>query len=101
MLVHVDLEDAPPAYQLLQIDVPDGTAIHEPTLPANWKDDLSLTREIGSTFIGAKLAPLMAVPSAIVPYARNYLLNPALTEQAEIRIVAATLHPIDRRLVSG
>ena len=101
MLVHIDMEDAPSAYQLLHIDVPDGTAIQEPSLPADWKDALSLTRDIGSTFIKAKLAPVMAVPSVIVPYARNYLLNPLLTEQANIRIVATTLHPIDKRLVNG
>lgn len=99
MLVHVDMEDAPAAYQLLHIEVPDTTEIHEPALPAHWKDEPGLTQRIGSAFIEAKLAPVMAVPSVIVPYATNYLLNPAMTEQASIRIVAATLHPIDRRLV--
>jgi RES domain-containing protein len=99
MLVHIDTEDAPPTYQLLHIDAPPTTQIYEPALPAGWKNDLNLTRRIGSEFIASARAPLMAVPSVLIPYARNYLLNPRLVTLAHIRIVETSRHPIDARLV--
>ena len=99
MLVHIDAEDAPADFQLLRIEVPDGTEIYEPPLPDDWKDDIELTRQIGFDFIASARAPLMAVPSALVPFARNYLLNPGLAKAASISIAGTTRHPIDPRLV--
>jgi hypothetical protein len=34
-----------------------------------------------------------------VPFASNYLLNPALLERDGIRIASVTSHPIDARLL--
>ena len=97
--MHVDPEDAPRTYQLLGIEIPDGVAIHEPELLEGWVRDLVLTQSVGSRFIAAGLAPVMQVPSAIIPFAWNYLLNPVLLDASEIRIVSVTEHPIDPRLI--
>ena len=99
MLVHIDPEDAPATYKLLSIEVPEPLDIHAPELPEDWKEDLALTQNLGSRFIASGSAPVMAVPSAVVPFARNYLLNPLLLEDAAIRIACVTDHPIDPRLV--
>jgi RES domain-containing protein len=99
MLVHIDPEDAPPTYRLLSIEVPEPLDIHTPELPDDWKEDLAFTQNLGSSFIAAGSAAVMAVPSAIVPFASNYLLNPLLLEEAGIRIVGVTEHPIDPRLL--
>ena len=100
MLARIDPEDAPADYQLLQIDVPE-TRFHEPTLPSGWQSNRTITQEIGSAFINSDTAPIMIVPSAIVPYARNYLLNPRLLSAANIRIISVTRHPIDARLLGS
>jgi len=99
MLAHVDAEDAPDAFQLLHIDVPDNVEVHEPELKEGWQEDLAFTQRTGAQFIAAEAAPVMAVPSAIVPFARNHLLNPRLLDTAGIRIAGVTRHPVDRRLI--
>jgi RES domain-containing protein len=100
ILVHIDTEDAPATYQLLGIHVPDETPIFRPPLPDNWKENLSMTQDIGTRFISEGRHAVMAVPSVIVPFATNYLLNPARLEQASIGINSRTEHPIDPRLIA-
>jgi RES domain-containing protein len=100
VLVHLDAEDIPPMFQLLEIEIPEAVPVAMPELPENWPQDLAATQQIGSRFIAAMTHPVMKVPCAIVPFASNYLLNPALVEQAAIQIVGVTQHPIDTRLLA-
>ena len=100
ILVHIDAEDAPSDYQLLGIDVPEGAGIAVPDLPQNWRDDQPTSQRIGMAFLREGAAPILEVPSAIVPFASNFLLNPTLLDASGIRIVSQTLHPIDARLLA-
>lgn len=97
-LVHVDLEDLPARFQLLEIGLPDDLTTPVAALPSDWKDNAAATRRIGSDFVNAAAAPAMQVPSVIVPFASNYLLNPALLQGAGICIVGTTVHLINPRL---
>ena len=99
ILVHIDAEDLPPTYQLLEIDVPDAVKAAVPVLPDDWKDNLAATQRIGTDFVNAARDALMEIPCIIIPFARNYLLSPAMLEDAGIRIVGTTPHPIDARLL--
>jgi len=99
ILVHVDAEDLPSTYQLLELDVPERVTISVADLPANWVDDLAATRRIGTQFVADADHAVLEVPSVVVPFARNYLLNPALLERAAISIVSTTRHPFDARLL--
>ncbi|MER2536612.1 MAG: RES family NAD+ phosphorylase [Rhizobiaceae bacterium] len=99
MIVHVDPQDLPASYQLLDIDVPDGTAIAAPALPDDWRTDIEATRRIGSDFVAAGREAVMAVPCAIVPQATNYLLAPALLGRDGITVLHAARHAIDERLL--
>ena len=99
ILVHIDLEDAPASYQLLGIHVPDETPIFRPRLPADWKDNVGGTQDIGTRFVNEGLYAVMAVPSVVAPFTTNYLLNPALLEKWSIAIDSRTRHPIDARLI--
>ena len=100
ILVHLDAEDSPSIFQLLEIDIPDAVAVATPELPENWADDVTVTQQLGSRFVAAMTYPVMKVPCAIVPFTYHYLLNPALVEQAAIHIVGITRHPIDTRLLA-
>jgi len=100
ILVHLDAEDSPSTYQLLEIDIPDAVAATAPELPQNWMDDVATTQQIGSDFIAGMSLAVMKVPCAIVPFTHNYLLNPDLLETAGIGIVGVTKHPIDTRLLA-
>jgi RES domain-containing protein len=100
ILVHLDAEDTPPTFQLLEIEIPELVPVATPELPENWPQDVAATQQIGSRFIAAMTHPVMKVPCAIVPFTDNYLLNPALVKQAEIQIVAVSRHAIDARLLA-
>jgi RES domain-containing protein len=103
VLVHleVDPEDIPSSYQLIAIDLPDDAAfaVVEPSqLPPDWRDQIQHTRQFGDAWLDENRVPLLRVPSAIIPFATNWLFNPAHREAASARIVEATHVPFDRRL---
>jgi RES domain-containing protein len=103
VLVHleVDLEDLPSSYQLLAVDFPDGLTMDsmaKDALPADWPTKMVATRTLGDRWLDAEQAALLRVPSAIVPYASNWLLNPAHGDAAQA-VIAETIHaPFDARL---
>ena len=97
--MHIDVDDLPATYQLLEIQAPDTVSISVPDLPSNWRDDLAATRQIGTNFISAGKHAVMEIPCVIVPFTKNYLLNPALLDREGIGIVSATAHPIDAWLL--
>jgi len=99
MLAHIDAEDAPPSFQLLGIDLPDGISIEVPDLVGDWANDQSFTQGLGKSFIASGRAAVLQVPSVIVPFAWHYLLNPAMVDATGIRIESVTRHPIDPRLI--
>lgn len=99
ILVHINAQNLPPTYQLLEIEVPDSVSIASPDLTADWQSDLSGTQRLGAMFVSANATAIMRVPCLIVPFASNYLLNPALLERDGIRIASVTTHPIDARLL--
>ncbi len=101
--LEVDVDELPTGYQLLAVDVPDDIAgrarkIEEP-LPANWREDLATTRALGSEWLMSLSGALLQVPSAIVPRATNWLLNPLHENSARISISEIIRVPFDPRLL--
>ncbi|MER9680448.1 RES family NAD+ phosphorylase [Mesorhizobium sp. M0184] len=99
ILVHVDAEDLPQTYQLLEIEVPDGLTVASLELSDDWKDDTATTQRLGTDFIATAKHAVMEVPCVIVPFTRNFLFNPDLLAGDGIHIVEVTTHPIDTRLL--
>jgi RES domain-containing protein len=103
VMVHleIDAEDLPSHYQLLGVEVPDDaaiTALGEHDLPTGWRQQLLLTRARGDDWLRTGATALLRVPSAIVPEAANYLLNPAHRDAARIGIASALRAAFDPRL---
>ena len=101
--VEVDAEDLPSDYQLLGIDVPDDATIEsidESGLPSDWRQQTRLTRARGDDWLRAGATALYRVPSAIVPEAANYLLNPGHADAARIVIASAIRAAFDPRLMA-
>ncbi len=103
VLVHleIDVEDFPTHYQLLGVDVPDDIAVtrlDEANLPDDWRDQPALTRAQGDYWLRGGVTALLQVPSAIVPAARNILLNPGHPDAKPVSVVSAARVPFDRRL---
>jgi RES domain-containing protein len=80
-LVHFDgdIEDIPDFYNLLQISIPDDAAIQrlDPPPGSKWREDQTITRDLGDIWLASSKTALARVPSAIAPHTWNYLLNPA------------------------
>jgi len=106
ILVHLEIsqDDVPPAYQLLEISVPDPVAIEniEPQArrhQAEWKLDLAYTRALGDEWLRSKRTALAKVPSAILPDTWNYLLNPDHPQATGFAIQKSTVAIYDPRLL--
>jgi RES domain-containing protein len=101
--LEIDAEDLPSHYQLLGVEVPDDaaiTALGENELPDGWRQQLLLTRARGDDWLRAGATALLRVPSAIVPEAANYLLNPAHPDAARIGVASAIRAAFDPRLMA-
>jgi RES domain-containing protein len=101
--LEIDAEDLPTHYQLLGVEVPESaaiTAFDENDLPHGWRQQLLLTRARGDDWLRAGATALLRVPSAIVPEAANYLLNPAHPDAARMTIASAIRAAFDPRLMA-
>ena len=103
ILVHleIDPEDLPDTCKLLAVDIPDDVRfelIEEDQLVPGWRDDEAVTSDLGDRWLQENCSALMRVPSAIVPFAWNWLLNPAHADSVNARIAEVIRAPFDRRL---
>ncbi|MDO8412929.1 MAG: RES family NAD+ phosphorylase [Gallionellaceae bacterium] len=104
VLVHLELDDVdhlPDSYQLLRIAVPDSLPIaevEEENIDPDWRKFLDMTRAIGDKWLRESNSALLAVPSAIVPHTKNYLINPAHRDTKKIKINSHGSFPFDFRL---
>jgi len=99
--LEIDSDDFPESYQLLTIEVPDDVkfaTIDLSQLSANWQDNLASTRAIGDKWLIANDRALLRVPSAVVPLASNWLLNPVHPDLSRMRITDVIRAPFDPRL---
>jgi len=100
-LVHLDGDgrDMPDFYNLLQISVPVGTAIHEIDPPGDaWPRNENLTRRLGDAWLKSRKTLIARVPSVIAPKTWNYLLNPEHPNSASAEIVSVIRERFDTRL---
>lgn len=93
--VHLDLppELLPADYVLMRIVLPD-----EAETLATLPDD---PRAIGNAWLDGARAPVLRVPSVLVPAAANLLLNPSHPGAAAARIEAVEPFAFDPRLWLG
>lgn len=103
VLVHleVDPEDFPDSYQLLAVDFPDNVSfqsIEDKEIAVGWRDRPGLTRGLGDRWLRENRTALLKVPSAIVPFASNWLLNPVHPDAETGRIAVIIRPKFDPRL---
>ncbi len=100
LLVHFDPEDMPGTYQLLEIDVPDELVLEPAVLPFNWKEDPAISRDVFEAFCNQDNAPVMRVPSIIMPHCHNLLINPNHADHSNLTIVSVETHLLDPRFLT-
>jgi RES domain-containing protein len=98
MLANTDAGSMPSSFQLLKIAVGKIHISKIENIAPNWLNEQSITQALGDKWLEAKTSALLRVPSALVPEAFNYLLNPAHPEMAHIRVEQTLRVPLDSRL---
>ena len=103
--VHLDWsEDLPQDRYYVEIDIPDDMLIlkvNMDELPLGWdaKPATKITQAIGETFVRQHKAAVLEVPSAIVPFEHNYLINPIHHDAKRIWVVRSTQMIFDQRFL--
>lgn len=105
MLVHLGTASLLPSYALVSADVDDGLVSRQPVdeLPRNWRSSpppVALQR-IGDEWLASGRSAALAVPSAVVPWETNYLLNAAHPDFARIEVDPPRPFDLDERLTPG
>ncbi len=104
--VNLEVEDAPPDLVLVWADVPSALrveAVAVRDLPRAWRTTPApeeLAR-LGTSWATAKRTPVLAVPSAVLPVERNYLLDPAHPSFARVAVGRPEPLTLDPRLWKG
>lgn len=104
ILVHLDREEAmPDTFQACSVDVPDDLLerVDDRLLTEGWRDRISLTQQIGDDWLSSRRSAALLIPSAIIPFASNCLLNPLVSEVSRLRLEVLGRFPFDRRLVGN
>jgi RES domain-containing protein len=104
-LVHLDIDpdELPSHYQLLTVEAPDAVAVEELSEAelgriADWRRAPEETRTLTRAWFDERRTALLRVPSAIVPAAFNYLLNPLHPDAARVSVVARQTAEFDARV---
>lgn len=105
VLVHLRDGRVLPSYSLCRARFPAAVVqrIEVEALPDGWRRFPAPPeiQVLGDRWLRTRASAVLEVRSAIVPQERNYLLNPAHPDFAEIEIGSPTPFEWDRRLVTG
>jgi RES domain-containing protein len=103
LFVHLDIDIVPPNLVAIQVEVPDNLAVEAvkiDSLPKNWRryPAPEVLKDIGTAWSAKGATAILAVPSAVIPEERNYLLNPAQPDFKRIRISRPVSFRFDPRM---
>jgi RES domain-containing protein len=91
LFVHVDIDTAPADLVAIPVDVPDALSVETikiASLPKDWRryPAPEALKNIGTAWAAKASTAILAVPSALIPEERNYLLNPKHRDFKRLRI---------------
>lgn len=102
ILVHLEAPELLEKYVMLGIGVEESLIadVDESRLPKNWKTSPApaAIRAIGDEWATARVSAVFRVPSAIVPFEHNLLLNPLHPDFSGIKIADSSAFGFDSRL---
>ncbi len=102
-LVNLTMTDLPDDLVSIQIEISDDlprAEISIKDLPDNWRTfpGIEELKDIGTDWAGKGTAPILVVPSVVIPSERNYLINPTHVQSNRINIVSVEPFALDTRL---
>lgn len=104
-LVNLPITDLPSDLVSIQIEIPNDFPRAEITikeLPDNWRTYpfVEQLKDIGTDWARQAAAPILVVPSVVIPSELNYLVNPAHPLSDGIKTVSVDAFALDTRLYS-
>ncbi len=105
ILVHMEIASVgqlPDGYQLLRVQVDEDLPIAEiadTDVPSDWRQNPEWTRGAGTEWLQTETTAVLKVPSAVVPFAHNFLLNPVHPAADAVQIVEAMHVKHDSRIL--
>jgi RES domain-containing protein len=102
-LMDLDREEhgnLPSTYDLIKVEAPDGISAKPLNALAavGWQDRIEVSQKIGDAWLALMETALARVPSAIMPYTWNYLLNPGHPDAKQVAIAEVIKERFDNRL---
>lgn len=101
MLVHLSRKDILGEYVLVRATIPAGLQVVDAAeLPIGWDSDPPgmPSQAFGDAWVDGAASAVLTVPSCVVPYEANYLLNPAHPDFADVTIDEPVPFRFDPRL---
>jgi RES domain-containing protein len=88
-------------YVAIVVEFDESLVTRSERLPKNWRDDPppKSAARIGDDWVVSAASLLLEVPSAVIPFERNYLLNPAHPAMGSLRIGKPQAFSFDTRLL--
>jgi RES domain-containing protein len=86
-------------YRIQPIEVPDEHI--QPKIPAQWKEDESVTKRLGDQWLKNKNNLIIKVPSALLASSFNYLINPNALRIDEVKLLKNEPILLDNRLLEA
>lgn len=105
VLVHLGTASPLPAYALAEAELDDALVarLDESDLPPDWRASPppAALRRLGDEWVASGRSAALAVPSVVIPWETNVLLNPAHPDFAGVRLGEPQPFEIDARLGGG
>lgn len=103
-LVHIDPEEVPDDLTAFRVEVPEEVLVERveaEDLPDGWNRvaDHPECQRIGELWVQKESSPVLEVPSAVLPWEMNYLVNPHHPKADSIQVVEQESFRFDRRLL--
>jgi RES domain-containing protein len=88
-------------YVAIAVEFDESLVTRPERLPKNWRDDPppKSAARIGDNWVVSAASLLLEVPSAVIPFEQNYLLNPAHPAMGSLRIGKPQAFSFDPRLL--
>jgi RES domain-containing protein len=86
----------------VELDKEHVEAVSSEDLPKGWdaRPPTGATRQVGNTWLSDRRSLALRVPSVVVPYSYNYVLNPKHPAFSELEVQGSEELPVDPRLVA-
>lgn len=100
VLVHAESYAELPEYRAFPVEFDSALAIDLPALPPDWQQSPApnSTKSLGSQWATGGQSALLRVPSAVVPWEHNYVLNVQHPDHAKVKVGEPRPFTFDPRL---